>query len=1036
MTVLAMTLILAAQPGAPTEFEWQKPHAKVLANGGLEWRPEPFVFRPGTVVRHIDFEAGSDDNPGTKERPWKRHPWDPAAQGAAKAFSGPATYVFKRGTAYRGTFDPGEDRGEPGSPIRLTSDPAWGQGEAEILSSEKVTGWKLGSIAKGMPDAGKVWTSEVDWLPRTLWLAPQRDKAKRLTLARWPNWKESDPNDVMREWPAWENPEWWKENSRFHRKQVNGRDLHLGIDTKNLTRSAEDYVGATVWTEWGIVMGSPYPAKIEAYDPAQKAVAFRGPWTFDMLEVIARGNRYHLEDKAWMLDEPGEFWVERLGDKRARIHLRLPGDANPNQTVVEAGRHIHVINAKQLHHVDISGLTFRFTNVDWNYNDPGWAHPDLKTAVVRLNGPGDDITIRNCTFQHVHMAARMSPTDVNQRIGIVRILDNVIEETEHGAVAVSARFGSGGEPRFSPLERVELLRNRMHRIGWRILSGEHGHAVDIGFPVTSHVAGNFLHRIAGWGLCIFGGKPSGVQGPEVPFNRQLMHHNRVEDVLVKSNDWGGIETWQGGPQYVFNNLVINPLGFKHWTWQPGNPENLGSFGHAYYLDAGFKHYYFNNIAAGRNNELGTRSVNTTALQNIISFENSFWHNTFYKFAEATRQQAPSMGRFRYFSNVFDDVSKLTLRHADPSEGVPDANASHYSQGGKFAYHTIAYHNNVFHNLRGKFGVFEETGVVYPDAEGFRSALGKVKAMASGLGVIADEPPLKDPGAGDFRPSAGSAALGKGTKVFVPWALYGAAGEWHFLKTSRPTEVIDEHWHMTANYNQRDQYMNTPRYPLVGVGIGAASYVPGLLEDWTSGALKLDGRNQHLRIAGAFINAKPGDPVRERERTVDMGENSFIVEAVLRTSAATGTLVSKMDAKAGYQVDIVQGRPRLTLRTGGTTVSATGTARVNTGQWVHLLVEVDRARGISLFVDGKNIASAGRVQAPGSLANGADFLVGGGPGRPGFAGLLDFLRVVRGTLADAKTTIRELRAWQFEGPQFRDFGGSQRRQAGAAGALAQ
>ncbi len=40
----------------------------------------------------------------------------------------------------------------------------------------------------------------------------------------------------------------------------------------------------------------------------------------------------------------------------------------------------------------------------------------------------------------------------------------------------------------------------------------------------------------------------------------------------------------------------------------------------------------------------------------------------------------------------------------------------------------------------------------------------------------------------------------------------------------------------------------------------------------------------------------------------------------------------------------------------------------------------------------------------------------------FAGQLDFLRVSRGALADAETTIRELYEWEFNGPFLKDFYG--------------
>ncbi|MCX7888087.1 MAG: hypothetical protein N3B01_12655, partial [Verrucomicrobiae bacterium] len=92
--------------------------------------PRPFVFESGTSVRYIDFAAGNDANVGTSPAaPWKHHPWDPQAGGLAAACSGIHTYVFKRGVAYRGRLLI-KEAGRPDEPIRLTSHPAWGKGEA------------------------------------------------------------------------------------------------------------------------------------------------------------------------------------------------------------------------------------------------------------------------------------------------------------------------------------------------------------------------------------------------------------------------------------------------------------------------------------------------------------------------------------------------------------------------------------------------------------------------------------------------------------------------------------------------------------------------------------------------------------------------------------------------------------------------------------------------------------------------------------------------------------------------------------------
>jgi hypothetical protein len=1164
ITSATAALTPAAVDAADQPFAWQQPHAKVLPTGDLEWTPKPFEFVAGDSVRYIDFEAGDDSRDGsTKETAWKHHPWDTRATGNAKSAAAgePHTYVFKRGVIYRGALRPETATGTAADPIRLTSDPSWGEGEALIYGSSVVSEWTQGANADTkIPDAGKVWVADVDFLPRTLWAVGNDGQITRLKLARTPNWTEPDPNDVMSEWPTWENPDWWK--GEGHTLTANGKKLHAGIDKKNLTGSAEDYVGGTVWSEWGIVMGSPYPARIEGFDEKQKAVAFRGPWTWDKLEKIIRGNRYYLEDRPQFLDEPGEFWVEKTGESNGRIFLRLPDDADPSTVTIEAGRYENILDAKRLEHVHFSGLTFRFTNVHWQYNAPSWAHPDLKAAVIRLTGSGNDIVIRNCTFEHVNMATRLLVGSTSDSIGTVAITDNVIRHTDHGAVQVSAKFDNKTPGQYGKLGHVDLLRNNFHHIGWRIISGEHGHAVDITFPESSHLAGNFLHRIAGWGLSVFGGKPGvshqGQAGAvEIPFNRHLIHHNRVEDALVKSNDWGAIETWQGGPFYVFNNVVFNPIAFKHWTFKPGDPKSIGSFGHAYYFDGSFKNYLFNNIGAGRNNTLGTKSVNTTAVQNIISFENTYFHNTFHKFAAMTRQQSPAAGRFRYLGNVMEDISSILFRHADPKEGQKDPNAEHYKQGGKFAYNTLAYANNVIHDLRGDFGVFEETGFTYADEAGMVDALQTLKAQVADVGVMAERSSLRDPAGRDFRPADGAAAEGRGVSVYVPWALHGVVGEWNFIRNNaNPAEVIDEHWYMTPMYAGRDTYKSTPRYPLTLVNGSPDSYVAGTLETWAPAtAVQLNGRDQHLvlpqsrlwfestpitratsdtpfatidhpsrllpgqpldivvrlkepadgqqvdlhihwmkkdawggfntlggkaepvkgergafrfkpklsamdglenyqlllflspdgdyqkKTAEAKVNVPPAQTEDLRDardlRTVNIETGNFLVEAVLKTADTEGVVVSKQADGAGYVLDLAGGQPRLRLRDDlGGVYTATAQQPINDDRWHHVLVEVDRKAGARLYVDGKpvELQSEGEVPA-GSLANQADFLVGGGPGLEHLAMTLDALRVARGTLADAHTSIEELYAWQFDGPQFRDFAGNDRRTgSNDAGAL--
>jgi len=207
-------------------------------------------------------------------------------------------------------------------------------------------------------------------------------------------------------------------------------------------------------------------------------------------------------------------------------------------------------------------------------------------------------------------------------------------------------------------------------------------------------------------------------------------------------------------------------------------------------------------------------------------------------------------------------------------------------------------------------------------------------------------------------------------------------------------------------------------------VTAADYVKGTLEDWTEGALSLNGRDQFCAI--------PDAGGRSRSRNLDMDTNDFLVEVVFRTQPGHtgGSLVSKFDT-AGYALEI-DNAGRVRLRIGQ--YSRTSRVPVNDGKWHHLIAEVARAapEAIRIYIDGKPAGgqSSGPKLAPNaSLTNTADFLVG-----KSFAGAIDYLRVARGTLADARTSIEELYKWEFDGPFLTDFRGKAptgaRRDAGA------
>jgi len=174
----------------------------------------------------------------------------------------------------------------------------------------------------------------------------------------------------------------------------------------------------------------------------------------------------------------------------------------------------------------------------------------------------------------------------------------------------------------------------------------------------------------------------------------------------------------------------------------------------------------------------------------------------------------------------------------------------------------------------------------------------------------------------------------------------------------------------------------------------------------------------------------------------MEKNNFLLEVYFKTTPGhtTGIIVGKSSTE-GYVLDVdPHGKARLRLRSGGADVAKrSSAAAINDGTWHHVIAEVDRSvpQGIRLYVDGKLSNGAFEGTMPnGSLSNTGDLVVGGDPKSNAYlSGTIDFLRISRGTLADAKTTIEELYDWQFvNGPQHFDFEGTEikdnKRDAGA------
>jgi len=1033
--VLAMAAVAAAEAGAPV-YSWQEAQATVLPGGNLAWAPRPVVFEKGASVRYIDFAAGADTQDGlTPQTAWQHHPWDDHATGPARACKGIYTYVFKGGVIYRGAMQAGES-GAAGNPIRLTRDPAWGQGAAAIYGSTQIRGgWKPASAAEapGMPRPEKVWYIDLgkDYDPdpdsakfSAMWQV-NGEKVERLHIAREPNYDLSDPNNPVQNWPVW-----------------TGYDPRTGTLTAPVLKGLGDkemFRGATIWTGTDFLMAANTAHSMAqwVYDPGAGSLSSKelSPRSFGR---IPRAQvHFMIENVAQFLDAPGEYFFAVHGPKAGRLFLWPAGGVDPNSARYEVAQIRCPIAIADQHDIVISDLEFRYNDPDDGTPHDYYVGNGSPSPCVRLIGSCANITVQNCKFYHVANAvvASLHPDGTTNRplrgvMDNIVIRDNDIEHSERGGtIAVLGDSQRTPGAAYGQLQRVQVLRNRVIDTGFRCGYSPWSSipAIQVELPETCEIAGNIIDTSFGNGIITTGGKSSGSYNV-VPLTRILVHHNQMDNTMLGCNDYGGLEHFQGGPAYLYNNITRNCVGNR----------TLGvELGYSLYLDGGFKCYCFNNIMAGNVKPSQPDYYNNCGYFMVFGFMDQLFNNTIYHFEKSL--DGSSGNRSNILGNLMVDCHKEFIGQNRAGD-VSMLGGGDTGEMGRTGIPTMSYASNVFQGNPANFGTVAGISrtASYKGAplvpgktlQELSANLAAQQCRLASIGWHVAEAPLVDPARMDYRPTANSGARHRGVKYFVPWALARTVGEWNFFKSAaNPQVVLGEGFYMTDEYLGRDMYYFIPRNDLAVSACTANDYVPGPLEDWIAGALVFDGHRvaslAHAQMTRNMVYPAGKDGAKNaydgsKRETLDMGANNFLIEIVLKTDPGhtRGTLVSKL-AQSGYKLALApDGGLRLTLQAGSAGAGIGSSATVNDGQWHHVIVEADRAAGkASFYVDGKAAGEGplGAIAPDAALSNTADFIVG-----QEFRGAVDFLRVCRSTLAESRTSIAELYAWEFDGPFLRDF----------------
>ncbi|MFP4581350.1 MAG: hypothetical protein ACLFQ6_11520, partial [Candidatus Sumerlaeia bacterium] len=881
-TLLVLVILALAVGIGAQEYEWQKHQAKVLPTGDIEWAPRPYQVDAGAEVRFIDFENGNDNNDGkTKASAWKHHPWDRFAEGQAKAANGVMTYIFKRGSIYRGELVAPES-GRPDDPIRLcassldkSSPYYWGDGDAVFFGSVRLPAkWVAASSVKHperLPEVDKVWAIDLGALGLTVtegnnqgaiikrhstkhwmdngavnepWLGlhkiNEQGESEMLHLARTPDWEEPNPNFALDAWHTMDAGSY----------KYKGKNRKAAVD-EWLKGHPEDYfIGGYLWQQYGSFMGGATPKLIQMehkggpmYDPEAGAIA--GGLG---IGALAGGLRYMIDNLPQFLDAPGEFYHDR---STGILFYRPAEGVNPNNETLELTHFSNGLWMEDKSHIVLNGIEMRY------YNDTG----------VNIEGDVEDITIKNCAFEDILNVA-VSQTFGNWRVKKdpeyatdLRVLDSYFQDIWTTAVSI------GGTPhKQKVVDHIEIMRNKTFNTGIRHKGNVQTPlpSIILKFMTTSHVAGNIIEDSWGSGIMLFSGTigQGGGSQVEIPLNRHLVHENKTFDTALAVNDYGGMSLWMGGPIFCYNNNIGNSPGvmpagitlFGH-----GGPDKATNLSYPLYLDGAYKVYSFNNIIWARSNDkkMDKYATSTPGYFMVFGFLNQFTNNTFYRTGKGVggssghRNDVVSNLMASVGNNPNKDAFIAHDRSGDPSlVGGGDDGSS-----GRRGVPTLAYAHNVMHGKAraGRLlrGTDQHEEVESAEVEALSEKMRAYPIRYGQLGWRSEEKPIVgkdssepviDGSDADFRPTRGSLAIDKGATYYAPWNLYATVGEWHFTENhAQPARQIDYAWYNTMAHFERRFYEFIPPLDLVFNELTLEGYAESPLEDWAKGMVAFDGK---------------------------------------------------------------------------------------------------------------------------------------------------------------------------------------------------
>jgi hypothetical protein len=523
----------------------------------------------------VDAEHGDDGHDGLTAATAFR-----TIQKAAD-MAGPGTTVHILPGVYRETVAPVLD-GTPTEPVTYRAEN--GPGTISIRGSEaasSLTWTQLSSNTIGLP--GGVNPANLYSADLTSWGLKEAPRfvisglGVRLPLAQEPDWS------VVTEWKTHEF--WWAADggsapaacdpttNSDHNCDLPQRSTTqltdrtndaapVGIQPGNLT-TLGDLTGATLVAIDTFQGHYNYRRLITAHDVAA------GRITVDRIcehdggtgnPGLGWGTKYFVENKASLLDTPGEWWYDPASK---RLYLWPPAAGSPASQNIEISRRDEGFSLRDRSYTILDGLTVEIVNQR--------AISEYNWTTQKSYGN----TLRNLLVQYANYGVY-----IEQDVAADKPAENVIDgfTLENSEVAYMDSQGirlidwwdnNAAADSFvhSGIRNTVIRGNEFHHLGFRT-DGDNAVGLSFGFANQLRFENNHVHHVAHNGVqfsksVIQSSKTYGFTPSEIKTGDILIKDNIFEKACQLTTDCGGLKFWGSAPDsHVFRDVLITGNIFR------------------------------------------------------------------------------------------------------------------------------------------------------------------------------------------------------------------------------------------------------------------------------------------------------------------------------------------------------------------------------------------------------------------------------------------------------------------------------------------